>query len=58
MLGITKRYRKNGKVCYLARVRVKSGKHLAKTFETKTKAYDWKLTTEAAIKEGRIQFVI
>lgn len=53
---ITQRENKKGK-SYLVRVRLKGGKHIAKTFQTKSRAYDWMISTEAAIKEGRFTFV-
>lgn len=51
------RKKKDGKKSYLARVRLRGGKHLCQTFATKTRAQEWMLTTEAAVKEGRINFI-
>src|ERR1700722_3603325 len=43
---------KNGKPRYLARVRRQGGKHIAKTFETKTEAQAWVASIETSINYG------
>ena len=56
MGSITTRRKKNGKVSYLVRVRLKGEKHITKTLRTRSLAQDWMISTEAAIKEGRFHF--
>lgn len=48
---------KEGKNRYQARVRVKGGKQIAKTFDSKSRAKDWMVSTEAGIKEGRFNYI-
>lgn len=56
MGSITARRKKDGKVSYLVRVRLKGEKHITKTFRTRSLAQDWMVSTEAAIKEGRFHY--
>ena len=49
---IFSRKAKNGKPRYLARVRRQGGKHIAKTFETKTEAQAWVASIETSINYG------
>ncbi|SCA63577.1 Uncharacterized protein SCG7086_AW_00170 [Chlamydiales bacterium SCGC AG-110-P3] len=56
MGSITTRRKKDGKVSYLVRVRLRGEKHITKTFRTRSLAQDWMVSTEAAIKEGRFHY--
>ena len=51
-------HKKGGKNSYFVRVRLKGGKHISKTFRTRSLAQDWMISTEAAIKEGRCDFIV
>ena len=57
MGSITTRKKKNGKVSYLVRIRLKGEQPITKTFRTKSMSKDWMVSTEAAIKEGRFNFL-
>lgn len=56
MGSITPRRKKDGKISYLVRVRLRGQKPITQTFRTRSRAQDWMVSTEAAIKEGRFHY--